>query len=145
MSTYSVRLVVRARDCQHDNLNSMGLGLFDSLREVVVPRYQKEHFGRAVASMCNEVQPDPEVDTLLLAIHAETTEPELNLGEFADSLLLHIRHTVVCGVVPMHTQDRKADRSSPSAMSDEIKRPNSTWIPLRNDVPVTRVAAEASR
>ncbi|MEU4645027.1 hypothetical protein [Micromonospora sp. NPDC023814] len=43
----------------------------------------------------HEVKPNTQVDALLLAVHAEPAEPQLDLGQLADALLLGIRHAVL--------------------------------------------------
>ena len=58
--------------------------------------------------MRNEVQPDPQVHALLLPIDAKATEAQLHLGQLAYSLLLRIRYPVLCGVVPVDTEQREA-------------------------------------
>src|SRR3546814_8230406 len=62
--------------------------------------------------MRNEVQPDSQVHALLLPIDAKATEAQLHLGQLADALLLRIRYAVLCGVVPVDTEQREAQACS---------------------------------
>src|SRR3546814_10407874 len=95
--------------------------------------------------MRNEVQPDSQVHALLQPIDAKATEAQLHLGQLADALLLRIRYAVLCGVVPVDTEQREAQACSAWSTSACISARYSTWMPLRSEVPVIRVAAEASR
>lgn len=58
--------------------------------------------------MRNEVQSDSQVHALLLPVDAKATEAQLHLGKFAYPFLLRIRYPVLCGVVPVDTEQRQA-------------------------------------
>ena len=103
-----MRTSIRVRHRKHDYLNAVDLCLLDRLGKVIVARDEEEDIGGVVPRMRNEVQPDPQVHALLLPIDAKATEAQLHLGQLADPLLLRIRYPVLCGVVPVDTEQREA-------------------------------------
>lgn len=107
MPAHAVRFTVGGRYREQQDLHSVHLGLFDCFGEVVVAGDEEEHIGCPVAGMGHQVEADPKIDALLLAVDAEPSESELHFREFADAFLLRVRDPVAGRVVPIHPQHRQ--------------------------------------
>ncbi len=107
-----VRPAHAVRDGHQHHLHPVALRLLDGLAQVVVARDEIHDVDHAVAPVRREVEPDAQVDTLLLTLRGEPAEAQLDPRKHADRLLLGVRHTSAptAGVVPVDPQQRHPAR-----------------------------------
>lgn len=104
MPADSLRLSRAARDSEDHHAYALRLRLFDRLGEVVVPAEEVHRVDGGVAGVPDEIEPDAQVDALLLPVDADPSEAEFHTRQDGYLFLLRSRLPISCGVVPIDTQ-----------------------------------------